>query len=1308
VQKKDKIDFPLKEFVILLYKSYILLYNRIMENRMEYLPRTPETSPPSPAYNPDNFVPRTPEISPPPPTTPKTPVEVAKATVEIIRPGEKKNLQRPPEAPKTLKEKKEEFTRILKYYLDANPLYKSEGRSSELEIRFGTNTKIASPLSKIDYDNVVKQLMACGFRSENPAGLQILRIIDAEFLDKKRGIMKDSNIRTEIVGTDMIQEYCRTNSIQHLLQMPSNVRDKIKFTQKESFRTNDPAKGSGDFFVNKLDMEDFNFRVSLQTERDFFSNSATVSKIIGRWNDTKKKFRFMNRVRFAHPVYPIFADLSILKTSKKSNRAMMAYYTIQEADVFNCVESYEIELEIDNTRVGMFTPFTTPETLMDAIRKCIRIVLCGIQNTKYPISYLDQEMVLNDYMQMIHGKEYQKRRIKSKDFIGPSSFTLQIENIMPQPDDTTNTTSNQINIRKNYTVTDKADGDRSLLYIHSDGKIYLINTNMRVIFTGAKTNEKQIFNSLLDGEHIKYDKNGKPIHLYAAFDVYYINKKPLRQFPFYPPYMDAEERERAAEKEKHQKASEAAPKIRYRIPILNEFIEDYLKLSTVISSKDHKTTDFRVKCKEFYAITPITSIFDGCSRILKNESEGLYEYNTDGVIFTPADLAVGATKPGGAPSAPKKMTWEHSFKWKPVEFNTIDFLVSVKRDKNGKHEVHNEFKDGRTMSGLQEIEQYKTLILMCGFNEKSGIMNPFQNVIDDVIPDFFKNADENDDRDAYKPVPFQPTEPYDMTACFCKMKLQEVGTKQLMLTKEGEVFDEDMIVEFKYDINAPEGMKWIPLRVRYDKTAELNAGGHNYGNAFHVANSNWRSIHYPITETMITTGTNIPENSTGIQDVYYSGNRGENNTEALRDFHNTYVKAKLIVGVAQSGAADNLIDYAVGKAGDLSKWRRAKLRFVFGIDISKDNIHNRKDGACARFLRQRYTYNDDMPDSLFVTGDSKLNIREGKAFFSEKEKGISNAVFGRGPKDMNLLGKAVYRQYDTAGSGFQISSCQFALHYFFENKITLNGFMRNLAECTRLNGYFIGTCYDGKTVFNLLKNKEYDDGVTIMKKGNKMFEMVKKYEQTGFPDDELSLGYGINVFQESIHQVFREYLVNFDYLKRIMENYGFRIITKEEAVQLNLPDGTGMFSELFSTMETELKMNPKLNADYRKSKFMSSEEKSISFMNRYFVFKKVTSVDAKKVESILLRQESLLEQQQQYNDAEAEAEETGLERMVEENKQQEQEAMVAQNIVLKPKRKIVLKKYVPVSENPAEAAAAAAAPPTQKPKQVRKKKEKGV
>ena len=42
----------------------------------------------------------------------------------------------------------------------------------------------------------------------------------------------------------------------------------------------------------------------------------------------------------------------------------------------------------------------------------------------------------------------------------------------------------------------------------------MIDTNMNVIFTGTQTLEKTHYNSLLDGEHIKYDKNNNYVLIY--------------------------------------------------------------------------------------------------------------------------------------------------------------------------------------------------------------------------------------------------------------------------------------------------------------------------------------------------------------------------------------------------------------------------------------------------------------------------------------------------------------------------------------------------------------------------------------------------------------------------------------------------------------------------------------------------------------------------------------------------------------------------------------------------------------------------
>lgn len=1128
------------------------------------------------------------------------------------------------------KNPKKEFEAMVEFYLADNP-HAHRGKVGELEIRFGTNPKTGKPLSKIDYDNVVQFFYSAGFKTENTDGLSILRI-QGEELFKKTGQIRISNIRAEIMGIDLIQQYCRTNNLQKLIDLPSTtsaIADKIKFTQKHPPYIGDTRETSKP--LKMVDFSDFNFRVSYQYEKDFYSHSEVAKRILSNWTDSKKVFRYINRVRLRHDEYPVFLDISILKESPKINkRVKKPTYTVQEANLFNNEENYEVELELDNSRVGIGTDYPDSNSILDALRKCIRMVLSAIQGTNYPISNSEKEKVLfsyfdlifddnyvDDFMKKYNSEQYSvannARKKLVKHFIGPSSYTLQMANISPLPENHKERISNIPNIRENYTVTDKADGERKMLYISSNGHIYMIDTNMNIIFTGMFTDNKELFDSLLDGEHIKYDKNRKFVNLYAAFDIYFINKKNVRELNFV-----ATDENDVAEK--------------FRLPLLNNYVKN-LKPRSILnkdsgnssSTKQHGKADneekhscwLSIKCKTFH-YSYQGNIFTGCSNILSKVHDGSYEYNTDGLIFTPTSTGVGGDQPGKAGPL-NKYTWDRSFKWKPAEYNTVDFLVSIKKDKNGTDEVHNIFQEGLALTNKESIVQYKTLILKCGFSRKDhGYINPMLDVLNDQIPD----TSEKDDSRKYEPVPFQPTNPYDPEAYYCNVKLTESGNGLVLLTEENEYFNEDMIVEFSYDKTKTGHWRWKPLRVRYDKTNDLRNGGSNFGNAYHVANSNWHSIHNPITEKMINSGLDIPE-SFGDDDVYYNNTNSTTNTEALRNFHNLYVKKKLIVGVCNRN--DILIDYAVGKGGDFPKWISSNLDFVFGIDVSKDNIENQVNGAYARFLNYRKNYSQ-MPDALFVNGNSGKNIRTGKALFSEKDKQITNAVFGNGSKDKDDLGEGVYKSFGIGKEGFNVSSCQFALHYFFgggssqgENERILHSFLRNVSECTKVNGYFIGTCYDGETVFNILKDKNKGESIGFYNDNNeKIYEITKQYSFTGFPEDEYSLGYPVDVYQESINKEFREYLVNFKYLQRMMENYGFSLVTNEEASDIGLPNGSGLFNELYDSMVSEISKNFKNKKEYGVAENMTIEEKKISFMNRYFIFRKTHNVNAENLYKLFI------------------------------------------------------------------------------------------
>ena len=258
-----------------------------------------------------------------------------------------------------------------------------------------------------------------------------------------------------------------------------------------------------------------------------------------------------------------------------------------------------------------------------------------------------------------------------------------------------------------------------------------------------------------------------------------------------------------------------------------------------------------------------------------------------------------------------------------------------------------------------------------------------------------------------------------------------------------------------------------------------------------------------------------------------------------------------------------------------------------------------------------------MPYALFVNGNSSKNIRSGDAMLSDKAIAITKSVFGTNAAD-EKLGPAVRRQHGKGADGFNVSSCQFALHYMFENNETFYNFMRNVAECTKINGYFITTCYDGKSVFKLLNRKEQGESVEIYKDDKKVWSVTKDYDGVSFNDDDSSLGYQISVYQDSINQTLPEYLVNFDFLVLSMEKYGFTLVTRNEAKTLGLPEGSGMFIELYTMMMDNIRRDPKSEKDYGYAPDMTKYEKDISFLNRYCVFKKIADRNVEKLTNIIL------------------------------------------------------------------------------------------
>jgi hypothetical protein len=1127
------------------------------------------------------------------------------------------------------------FNIMTQKYLD-NILKKEDG-ISELEVKFGTRG--VKEITKDDFDNVVKKLISTGFKILKSQ--EYCLKIQSEFTDISTGKTKLSNIRTEVYGLSNIQKYCRNDRLEDI-----NYRFVQKTQAKEGSET-----------IRPVNFDDFNFRLSYQKEKLIPISSSLGQSILSTWVKEKKIFRHINRTTLVHDNYPFHVDMSVVKESHRRDGHIIPEYSFQASKTTECEPKYEIEIEMDNSLVGIGKKMNSAVVVADTLRTGIKIILAGIQGTNFPVSYDELNITKRDYYYLLH-PEIKREKLKLKSdkgargsehdlemqdpdvinltpnhFIGPSSYTLQVLNIAPVNDD-----CSIPNIRKNYTVTDKADGMRKMLYICPTGRIYLVNTNMNFEFTGAVSREERIYNTLIDGEHIIHNKKGEYINLFAAFDIYFINGRDVRRSDFVTISLseirgseavdetlgegagEGEEefeseadigegaRARSSRKKNMELREEELPRgarkgnEESRLILLKQVIQG-MDIHPVISGD---SIPIKISVKKFQIASPDKNIFACANSIISAQKAGTYEYETDGLIFTPCNTGVASNKPGVAGPL-HKVTWDMSFKWKPLNQNTIDFLITTKKNKNSTDAVGNIFENGIDNMKSEQLQQYKTIILRVGYDErKHGYMNPCAAVIDDKLP----HAGDLDTGEGYKPVPFYPTNPYDPDACICNIPLREDQNGVLqMFTSQDEIFDDETIVEFSYDASRPKHWRWVAERVRYDKTAEYKRGIKNYGNAYHVANSNWYSIHNPVTLGMITTGENIPD-ELADDDVYYNRSSGDNKTRSMRDFHNLFVKKMLITKTAAKG--NTLIDYAVGKAGDFPKWIEAKLAFVFGIDLSKDNIENRLDGACARFLNYRKKFYS-MPYALFVNGNSGVNIKSGDAMFTEKGKEIVRALFNDGPKDESILGKGVYRQYGKAADGFNVSSCQFALHYFFENIEKLNQFLKNISQCTKVDGYFIGCCYDGATMFHALRSLERGKSIGLMMDDDKIWEVTKEYSQTTYDADISCVGYAIDVYQDSINKTIKEYLVNFTYFTELMKNYGFELLKRDEAVKLGIPNSTGMFSELFTFMESEVQKDPKQKSRYGSALLMTPKEKQISFYNRYFVFKKIASVDVEDV-----------------------------------------------------------------------------------------------
>lgn len=1051
---------------------------------------------------------------------------------------------------------------------------------SEMEIRFGVHNKLYkinetnvmtntipyysnvyhNYLSATDYNRVLSILLNNGYsKYESDVSYKSLRIF-TEKKDYNSGSLKfiSTNIRVEIITLEAIQYYLIN---EDLLEVYEKYSKCILFT----------VKGKNICELNDHFIKEWNFSVCQQYERTYSSMNDLdeIHYILNEWKNLKKTARYLNRLMLyssnydEYPtLYPYRIDMSIIKqTSSTSNKI--------NQNILNEITSFEIEIEFLNQNKKK----ENKDKIIENLQLLIRLILSGLQNTSYPISYVEQNNVTSNYIKQCKiqiEKKHQQNLINivnGKDWVGPSVTTLQIENIL--------LTNNQTQINNicnnNYIVSDKTDGERHLLFIDPTYlKMYMIDRNMRIKYIGGKINNQnsEFIGCIIDGEYI--------LNMFIAFDIYWYNGKDIRHWPFY-------------NKENiHQ----------CRYTLLKKLEQIYL------TDIDNIKLQFIVK---YYEINE-TNIFNACSSIYTKKN--ILPYPTDGFIFMNIKLPIPSISTISTVTTIPITTCRDTiitFKWKPPQYNTIDFLVMIEKDDNYNDKIYqfskteNEYtKYNNDINNMNSYMKAKKILLYCGFHPmKDGLLYPMEY----GYTGFRRiKKDSSMHLKEYIPTQFYANEPYDEHSGECYIELNNMDEQLHLQHFDGsyseDIFTENQIIEFAYDIKRPSGWRWIPLKIRYEKTERYQRGEREYGNSYRVCQENWNSIHSPITENMLINGNHINLNNEILNisscilpfsSYYHNKYDYVYNTIQLRKYHNT-IKRILLQNICTKTNLW-LIDFACGKAGDLHKWNDLNISFVLGLDISQDNLCNRLDGAWARYCDLREKNNLSNLQCLFLQSDVTKSILNGDGLYHTLDKQVWKSCIGKCTlRESKNIGNEIVKLYNKIKSEiFPISTCFFAIHYFWESEIKLDGFLNNLVNLICVGGYFACTCFDGELIFELLKNIKKGEKITSsIYNENILWSITKEYNDNDnkllheYQSEvlcnsyEIYIGNKIKVYQESIHHELDEYLVHIRYFIKRMEVIGFQCIQ----------------NNLFTEIHDPQSFN------------MNEDEKRISYLNRGLIFQK--------------------------------------------------------------------------------------------------------
>ena len=1005
-------------------------------------------------------------------------------------------------------------------------------KTYELEAIIGNNNSFDLN-SKTDLIKIIKRI-----KGKNPYTKLTQKDSLLIFIDNPKYSKEISRI---IVKGNAINQYCNQENIEHIL-------NSVEFEKKTRVNKEE-----------RLYLQNYGIRFNLKEETMVSKDMPIVRELLKDWTNLPKSFRLKKTFQFEHEDGDFNIDLSIVSQSNNKetvgnilDKKMLSnvikpqnvsepfstwwekisknlenmvevrdsnkyYKSIKESRVLENT-NYQYEFEVEWTGNKKENKLENPTERREFITNTIKKFLLQITYIKQAISgsfFILNKTEIGDIVKS--AEKLAKCGFKSKSstlkyFALP--INLERKNMIQYPM-TEYINPEVINIRMNYMVTDKADGDRNLLYINQSGEAYFISRENRVSYVGFKFADYS--NSIFDGEYITEDTEGKHIMLFALFDAYIVKGHNITGDPF------------GLEKDSNGRHIH-----------LKQFVSMFNKKSANVIYEDIKYK-LKVFSKQFYPgdiwkvggkkPTKDTTIFNAAEKILKKmnvkyggrlQNGHQFSYPTDGLLFYPIHLGVKQNYVGENVNTIDGR-WISQLKWKPSSHNTIDLMVKFKRESGSDNfsiEYHN---DNRYYQGKLYSKIFK--------NRGKDGKNESESHLEFRLLNEGDNFDNLDTDYPFVPIyPFKGIRDETGNLIETSSNAKFLVSNNTVKCLNGDIIEDGAVVEFSY--HSEKGIKegsdtfsWVPERVRNGK------GANPIVSAFQV----WDLINNPITTDMITGKEDI-----GDSGIYYRGGKNYK-TKPFNEFSN-FVKRYVINKSLANKTKPRVLDLACGKFAAMDKLLRNGVSYYVGIDINHDNLVNQFDSGPNRMLNIS-KYNNAtgiaarrlMDKSMFIIGDASKNLNSGEAASDELSRYYLDILYGH--QKPSSKGK-LQTMYGSALSQFHLVICHFAIHYMMNNEEEFHAFLLNVKENLKDQGYFVATCYDGPSLVSKVKNNGGDKVI-----GEINDTMIYSIDIEEDVLDDIS-GYGkkVEFGYETFYQPSKENLVDIDFITNEFAKFDLKLV----------------------------------------------------------------------------------------------------------------------------------------------------------------------